>query len=109
MTAAEKIEAGSRVYSQNCSACHQSDGLGLANAFPPLADSDYLNADTNRAIDVIIHGLAEEIIVNGERYNGVMPLLRLSDEDVANVLTYIYSTWGNSGAVVTPGEVARRR
>jgi nitrite reductase (NO-forming) len=109
MTPAERVEAGSRVYSQNCAACHQPSGLGLANAFPPLAASDYLNADTNRAIDVLLNGLDEEIVVNGETYNGVMPLLRLSDEDVANVLTYVYASWDNSGAVVTPREVARRR
>ncbi len=109
MTAQERVEAGSRVYSQNCAACHQPNGLGLANAFPPLAESDYLNANKNRAIDVLLNGLSEEIVVNGETYDGVMPLLRLSDDDIANVLTYVYATWGNSGAVVTAREVARRR
>jgi nitrite reductase (NO-forming) len=49
--------------------------------------------------------------VNGESYNGVMPALRLNDEDLANVLTYVYSQWGNAGHVVAPAEVqaARRR
>jgi nitrite reductase (NO-forming) len=109
LTAAERIEAGGRTYTQNCAACHQPSGRGLPNAFPPVATSDYLNADKTRAIDILLNGLSEEIVVNGESYNGVMPLLRLSDEDIANVLTYIYSAWDNSGAVVTPAEVSRRR
>ncbi len=109
MTTEERIEAGGRVYSQNCAACHQPAGQGLAGAFPPLANSDYLNANTGRAIDALLNGLSDEIVVNGETYNGVMPSLRLSDEDIANVLSYVYSSWGNSGAVVTPREVARRR
>jgi nitrite reductase (NO-forming) len=50
-------------------------------------------------------GLSGEVTVNGQKYNSVMPALGLSDEDIANVLTYAYHSWGNSKKVVTPAEV----
>jgi nitrite reductase (NO-forming) len=100
---------GKRTYDQVCAACHQSSGQGLASAFPPLAAADYLNADKERAIRVVIGGLSGAITVNGELYNSQMPALELSDEDIANVLTYVYSTWGNAGHTITPEEVAAQR
>ena len=105
-TRGERIDFGRRVFTQNCAACHQIDGRGIPGAFPPLARSDYLNADVRRAIGVVLNGLSGSITVNGERFSSVMPALSLSDEAVANVLTYVYSQWGNSGAVVTPEMVA---
>lgn len=105
----EQIAFGKRKYEQVCAACHQQNGAGLADAFPPLAGSDYLNEDKQRAIRVVIGGLDGPITVNGEPYNSQMPSLQLSDEDVANVLTYLYSVWDNVGHVVTPQEVAAER
>jgi nitrite reductase (NO-forming) len=102
---AEQVEFGRRVFTQNCAACHQADGRGIPGAFPPLARSDYLNADPRRAIAVVLRGLGGPITVNGAVYNSVMPALHVSDDDVANVLTYVFSQWGNSGAVVTPDQV----
>ena len=66
---------GKVVYNQNCAACHQVDGRGIPAAFPPLANSDYLNADKTRAIRVVKGGLAGEVVVNKEKYNSVMPAL----------------------------------
>ncbi len=108
-TPEERIAFGERVYGANCVACHQANGQGLPPAFPPLAGSDFLNADKDRAISVLLNGLDGAITVNGTTFDGVMPALRLSDEDVANVLTYIYSQWGNSGVVVLPAEVTDMR
>ena len=105
----EQIAFGERVFAQNCAACHQVDGLGIPGAFPPLARSDYLNADVPRAIGAIVRGLSGPITVNGTAFNSVMPALHLSDEDVANVLTYVYSQWGNAGTVVTPEQVRAAR
>jgi nitrite reductase (NO-forming) len=104
-TPAEQITMGERIYAQNCAACHQPDGSGLAGAFPPVARSDYLNADVNRAIGVVLNGLSGPITVNGVQYNSLMPALALNDEDVANVLTYVYSQWGNNGSRVSPDQV----
>lgn len=105
----EKMEYGKDRYMQTCFACHQAEGQGIPNAFPPLAKSDYLNADINRAIDIVLHGKTGEITVNGEKYNSVMTKQDLTDEEVANVLTYIYNSWGNSKKEVTPEMVASRR
>jgi nitrite reductase (NO-forming) len=108
-TRAAQIEFGRAVFTQNCAPCHQPNGRGIAAAFPPLAGSDYLNADKQRAMAIVVNGLQGRITVNGEVYNGVMPALRLNDEDVANVLTYVFSQWGNAGHVVTPAEVRAAR
>ena len=105
----ERIEAGGRVFAQNCAACHQPEGQGMAGAFPPLANSDYLLADRDRAISVVVNGLSGPITVNGTDYNGVMPGVRLSDADVANVLTFVMKSWGNNGPEVKSLDVSRVR
>lgn len=105
----DKLKAGERIFNNNCMACHQAGGVGIKNVFPPLARADYLNADKKRAIETVIGGRTGEITVNGEKYNSVMPAQLLNDEDVANVLTYVYGSWGNSKKVVTPAEVKALR
>lgn len=106
---AERIERGMNVYTANCVACHQANGQGIPSAFPPLAASDYLNADKTRAIKTVLHGLNGEVTVNGNKFNSVMPMLALNDENIANVLTYVYNTWENNGTEVTPADVAAIR
>jgi nitrite reductase (NO-forming) len=106
---AERIAAGQTVYSTNCIACHQPNGQGVPHAFPPLAKSDFLNADKVRAIKTVTGGLQGKAVVNGQEYNGVMPAWSLSDEDISNVLTFVYNSWGNSGKEVTPDEVKTHR
>lgn len=105
----EKLERGKTVYTQNCLACHQATGNGIPNAFPPLANSDYLNADVHRAIDVVKYGLSGEVKVNGDVYNSAMPKQNISDEDIANVLTYVYNNWGNNKTEVTTEMVKSRK
>lgn len=105
----ERIAAGKQVYSQTCFACHQGEGQGVASAFPPLAKSDYLNADVNRAIEIVLRGKTGEISVNGKKYNSVMTAQTLTDEEVANVMTYVYNSWGNNKQEVTPAMVAKVR
>lgn len=104
-TIEDRIKIGKVIYKQNCAACHQVDGKGIPKAFPPLAKSDFLNKDTKRAIGVVKNGLSGSVKVNGETYNGVMPALGLSDEDIANVLSYVYNSWGNSKKQVTLKDV----
>ncbi len=102
---AERMEFGKQAYMQTCFACHQAEGQGIPNAFPPLAKSDYLNADVNRAIDIVLHGKTGEITVNGNKYNSLMTAQAMTDDEIANVLTYVYNSWGNSKKEVTPGMV----
>jgi nitrite reductase (NO-forming) len=103
------MEQGKRVFTTICIACHQQSGQGIPGAFPPLAGSDFLNADKGRAIGIVAGGLSGPVQVNGKLFNGQMPALNLSDEDVANVLTYVYNTWGNAGHEIKPAEVAAVR
>jgi nitrite reductase (NO-forming) len=101
-----QIEKGKRVFLQNCAMCHQADGKGLANVFPPVAQSDYLMADKQRSIGILLRGLSGPIMVNGQRYDGVMPpQVTLTDEQIAHVLTFIRNSWGNQGEPVTVEEV----
>jgi len=106
---AERIELGRRLFSSICAACHQPTGQGLPNVFPPLAGSDFLNADKNRAIKTVINGRQGELIVNGRKFNNSMPKFPLRDDDIANALTYVYNSFGNAGLEVTPAEVKALR
>lgn len=109
LSLSEKIEFGKNIFQHTCFACHQANGEGIANAFPPLAKSDYLNADVSRAIDIVLHGKRGEVKVNGVVFNSVMPAQTLTDREVANVLTYVYSSWGNNKTEVTEEMVKARR
>ena len=100
---------GKEVFSKTCIACHQANGQGVPNAFPPLAKSDFLNANPKRAIDAVLHGLTGEITVNGKKYNSVMTSQNLTDEEIANVLTFVYDSWGNNKTNVTAPMVKNQR
>jgi mono/diheme cytochrome c family protein len=106
---AERIAQGRRLFTSICAACHQPTGRGLPNVFPPLAGSDFLNADKNRAIQTVIFGRQGEVVVNGLKFNNSMPSFPLDDQDIANVLTFVYNSFGNSGLEVTPEEVKALR
>lgn len=105
----QNVEKGKKIYTQVCIACHQPTGLGIPGAFPPLAKSDYLNKDVNRAIKGVVKGLKGSITVNGKIYNGVMPAQALNDQQIADVFTYVYANWGNNRTVVTPAMVLKQQ
>jgi nitrite reductase (NO-forming)/hydroxylamine reductase len=106
----ERMASGEKLYSAHCMACHQATGQGLPGAFPPLAASDYLADGPASAVDAVLNGLSGPITVNGTDYNAVMPNLSyLSDEDVADVVTYVMNSWDNPGGEVNSGEVAAAR
>lgn len=102
----ERIKMGETVYKRNCAACHQADGGGLGTAFPPLAASDYITSPEVVA-SAVVNGLSGEITVNGQVFNSVMPRLQLTDEEAANVATYVLNNWDNIGGEVTPEMVAK--
>ncbi len=104
------LEQGKSLFDNNCAACHQTTGLGMAGVFPPLAGSDYLVADKMRAINTVIGGLSGEITVNGKKYNAVMPNFSyLKDDEVASIVTYVMNSWGNKGYNVDAKDVAKAR
>ena len=87
---------GKEIYSTRCAACHQANGEGLENLYPPLKESDYLMEDLGRAACIIKNGQTEEIIVNGKTYNTMMPGVGdLTALEIAEVITYITNEWGN--------------
>ncbi len=105
-----RIERGKAVYLGTCSTCHQLEGQGLSSVFPPLAKSDFLMADRERSIHIVLAGLAGPIDVNGSRYDNVMPpFANLTDHEIADVLTFVRSSWGNGGDAIDESEVARVR
>ena len=108
-TKADRIKLGKRLFDTMCATCHQMAGQGVANKYPPLAGSDFLNANKDRAIMVLLHGRTGEIVVNGKKYNNTMPKFPLTDDAIANALTYTYNSFGNSGKEVTPAEVKALR
>lgn len=108
-TLEQQIADGKNIYGRTCFACHQSEGQGIPGAFPPLAKSDYLNADSNRAISAVLHGLTGEITVNGNKFNSVMTSQNLTDQEISDVLTYVYNSWGNNKTNVTPEMVKTER
>lgn len=107
--AIQQINNGKSVYNKVCMSCHQINGAGIPGAFPPLAKSDYLNADVNRAIKQLLNGSLGAITVNGKKYNTPMPKQELTDQQIADVLTYVYASWGNNKSVVTPEMVKKLR
>jgi len=110
LTQQDQIQAGQALFAGTCSVCHQANGEGLPGVFPPLARSDYLTADPRRAIDFVLHGLTGKITVNGSEYNSVMPPMnQLNDDEVANILTYVLNSFGNSGGRILTEDVKKAR
>jgi nitrite reductase (NO-forming) len=103
------IEKGKEVFSRTCIACHQINAEGIPGVFPPLAGSDFLNADKERAIEIVLHGKTGPVTVNGKSFKNVMPPQNLSDSEIAAVLTYVYNSFGNSKKIVKSEEVAKVR
>lgn len=106
----EAAAAGADEYAV-CATCHQQNGEGLANAYPPLAGSEYVTGEPARLVAIILHGLQGPITVKGAQYNALMPGLasQLSNEQIAAIATYERSSWGNSASTITPEQVAAVR
>jgi len=99
---------GAQVFSNNCSSCHGATGQGVAGSFPPLANNPTVTGDPNKVIGIVLGGLHEPITVNGQSYNGQMPPWKgtLTDKQIADVITYIRSSFGNNASAVTPAQVS---
>ncbi|MFZ5496890.1 MAG: copper-containing nitrite reductase [Verrucomicrobiota bacterium] len=109
LTKEVQMERGKQTYMGLCFACHLPDGKGMPNVFPPLAGSDFLMADRDRAIRIILKGLTGPVTVNGVTYNSAMPPQEaaLSEQQVADVLTFVTNSWGNSAPATTVDDVRR--
>jgi ubiquinol-cytochrome c reductase cytochrome b subunit len=99
--------AGDQVFTQNCASCHQAKGQGMPGAFPPLAGNPVVTGDPKKLIAIVDNGLNGQISVNGASFNGAMPAWKgkLSPAEIAAVITYIRSSWGNNAGPVTEAQV----
>ena len=96
---------GKSVYTQYCLTCHQADGGGVDGLNPPLTKTDYVLGDKTRLTKVLLNGL-QGVDINGEEYHNVMPSQDyLTDQQMADVLTYVRNSFGNKASAVTVGEV----
>lgn len=109
LSVAELMTQGAQVYGSVCFACHQSDGAGLPGKFPPLAHSDFLMADKDRAVGILLNGRKGKITVNGKTYDAEMPKLPLTTDQIASALTYVRNSFGNKGSAVMVADVTRVR
>lgn len=108
---ADLLATGQRIYSTVCIACHQPTGQGLPPMFPPLAASDWVNVNKpDRLIRMVLHGFTGPFTLNGTAFTSPAPLMpaqggALNDEQIAGVLTYVRSSFGNKASAVTPEQV----
>lgn len=103
----ESISRGATVYNNFCASCHLSGGEGMEGVFPPLKNSDWLIEKRNKTIHAVKYGISGPIVVNGVEYDNLMPNLGLTEEETADVLNYIFNSWGNEiDKPVTVEEVA---
>jgi mono/diheme cytochrome c family protein len=103
-------ERGKAIYNMTCIACHQPEGQGLAGVFPPLDASDWVTGDPELPVRIVIHGLQGPVKVNGTDYTNVMPpVAEMTDEKIADVVTYVRQTWSNDAAPVSVDEVRKVR
>jgi mono/diheme cytochrome c family protein len=99
---------GKRLYLLHCSNCHQQDGSGLARLYPPLKNSDYLENHEEQVICSIKYGQSGELTINNMVFNQPMPSNpRLTHLEIAEITTYVYSTWGPKKKLFTHQEVGR--
>ena len=104
------IERGKKVYESTCLACHQVNGSGVPGMNPPLKKTKWVLGDKKTLINIILKGLDEEIEVNDETYSNVMPAFaNLSDQEIADVLTYTRNSFGNKASQITEADVKKLR
>ena len=101
---------GQQIFTANCVACHQTTGKGLPGVFPPLDASEWVTGEPRVLVNILLHGVTGELTVAGQTYNGAMPAFgRLTDAELAAVLSHIRSTWSNKAAAVDADLIAAER
>ena len=102
---AASITRGKQVYLEQCLACHQADALGVSGMNPPLVKTKFVLGDKATLVKIVLNGMTG-IEVEGEDYHGVMaPHSDLTDQQIADVLTYVRNSFGNKAKAVTAAEV----
>src|SRR5690606_7778314 len=98
---------GEQLYVQHCSNCHQRNGTGLRQVYPPLANSDYMRGNRDEVICMIRYGNAEPLVVNGIQFVQPMPgIPSLTDLEIAQIVTYIYNSWDYEEGIIEVKDVS---
>ncbi len=107
---------GAEIYARDghCATCHQPDGMGLqAGGFPPISGTPWATGDEDRLIKLTLNGMLGPIEVKGKSYPGLVPMTPFGDlldnQEIADVLTYVRSSFGNHSSVITPEKVEEVR
>jgi len=102
---------GAAVFNAKCAVCHQMTGKGIPGVYPSLVASEIANGDERLSIRIVLHGFQGPIERNGAKYNGVMQPWKndLTDQEIADVLSFVRSSWGNTGAAITAESVKAQR
>ena len=108
-----KMQSGKKTFALRCASCHQPNGLGIANQYPPLAGSEWVTANPELITKIILKGLKGEIVVKGEKYGTSaavnMVAVDINDREIANVSTYVRNAWGNKASELTEDQVTKIR
>ncbi|MFC4202832.1 c-type cytochrome [Candidimonas humi] len=102
---------GAQIYASQCVACHQATGTGLPGVFPPLAGSEWVDGKAEVMARIVLHGVTGTLTVKGAKYNGQMPTFKdkLSDQEIAAVLTHVRTSFGNHATPVDAALVKKER
>ncbi len=105
-SSAEAQARGKTVYTTFCLACHQADGSGVPNLNPPLIQTEGVKGNKTPLIEMVLKGSRGQVEIDGETFHNTMPAqAHLTDQQIADVLTYIRSNFGNKASAVSPAEV----
>src|ERR1051325_4865215 len=105
-------DRGKKIFSANCQTCHQANGLGVPGQYPPLAGSEFTNGGSQRMGMIVLKGLPGPVTVQGQQYctAGMQPWDKtLTDQTIADVMTYERSEWGNNASPVTAEQISALR
>jgi len=99
-------QRGAALYKQYCLTCHQADGSGVPKLNPPLIKTTWVSGEKPKLIKWVLQGSVEKVDIDGESYTNNMPAQNyLTDQQIADVLTYVRSSFGNKASAITPAEV----
>src|SRR5690349_14112377 len=103
-------ENGKKLYEQYCLTCHQADGSGVPKLNPPLIKTSYVTGDKKKLIQWVLRGSVDHVTIDGKTYSNNMPAqANLKDEEIASILTYIRSNFGNKASAITVTDVKNVR
>ncbi len=101
---------GKQLFGAKCAACHQATGLGVPGLFPPLAGAEWVVGEPQVLSRILLHGVTGELTVKGTAYKGAMPAFNtMTDDELAALMTFIRSEWGNQAPAVAADQLKAER